>query len=428
MKYEQPYGVSDPNASYINGNPSTGTMGSIPPAASIENPQREIVNLITDAGLTPADTDLHQLAKSVQCGAMIAAPDTGTVNQMLVTLIPPPPAYVLGFAVRVKVAYSNTGPAVLNVNALGARPVVRPNGGPLIALDLLKGEIATFVYDGANFQKIGLGLPGDITLTAARDLYVNPNGSDSNDGLTLATPFQTGDRAMAYIMRTNLNGYNMTVHFADGTYGGFTMQRPLYASSNGYGSITLLGNLTTPANCLISGTTGDAIGCNLDVGSYIIRGFKVQTAGPGTSRGIVGLGAATQLQLGMIDFGNCTYSHIHAQGSINGYLGPLGGYPSDTIRLSGSALAHLTTYDMGRMNTQQPPLIIPNPISFSSGFAAIAGISRADMLYQSITGGANVTGPKYAVTQNSVLGTSGSGVNYLPGSVAGTLQSGGQYT
>ena len=53
MKYNQPYGVSDPNAPYINGNPTTGTMGSIPPAASIEYPQREIVNVISNGGLTP---------------------------------------------------------------------------------------------------------------------------------------------------------------------------------------------------------------------------------------------------------------------------------------------------------------------------------------------------------------------------------------
>lgn len=46
MLYNQPYGISDPNASYINGNPSTGTMGSIPPALSIEHPQREIVKVI----------------------------------------------------------------------------------------------------------------------------------------------------------------------------------------------------------------------------------------------------------------------------------------------------------------------------------------------------------------------------------------------
>ena len=51
MKYNQPYGVADEDAPYINGNPSTGTMGSIPPAASIEYPQREIVNMIEAAAL-----------------------------------------------------------------------------------------------------------------------------------------------------------------------------------------------------------------------------------------------------------------------------------------------------------------------------------------------------------------------------------------
>ena len=69
MQYNAPYGVSDPNAPYINGNPSTGTMGSIPPAASIEYPQRELVNLISDAGITPTAqkdiTALMQLQESV---------------------------------------------------------------------------------------------------------------------------------------------------------------------------------------------------------------------------------------------------------------------------------------------------------------------------------------------------------------------------
>ena len=51
MKYNQPFGISDPNAAYINGNPTTGTMGSIPPAASVEFDQREIVALIAATGL-----------------------------------------------------------------------------------------------------------------------------------------------------------------------------------------------------------------------------------------------------------------------------------------------------------------------------------------------------------------------------------------
>jgi hypothetical protein len=77
MLYNQPYGVSDPNAAYINGNPSTGTMGSIPPAASIEFDQREIVAVISYANAhaltdyngapcaAPSNADLTQLAKAI---------------------------------------------------------------------------------------------------------------------------------------------------------------------------------------------------------------------------------------------------------------------------------------------------------------------------------------------------------------------------
>ena len=34
MKYVQPYGIADEDAPYINGDPSQGRMGSIPPAAA----------------------------------------------------------------------------------------------------------------------------------------------------------------------------------------------------------------------------------------------------------------------------------------------------------------------------------------------------------------------------------------------------------
>jgi hypothetical protein len=65
MKYTQPFGVVDPNASYVNGNPATGTAGSIPPAAALEAAQREIVNCITQAGLTPDPANLTQLWQAI---------------------------------------------------------------------------------------------------------------------------------------------------------------------------------------------------------------------------------------------------------------------------------------------------------------------------------------------------------------------------
>ena len=66
MKYVPPLGATDPNASEQDGNPEAGILGSIVPAAAIERPQREILNVLTAAGLTPSDTDLTQLLAAIR--------------------------------------------------------------------------------------------------------------------------------------------------------------------------------------------------------------------------------------------------------------------------------------------------------------------------------------------------------------------------
>ena len=65
MKYTQPPGTPD-DSPYVDFNPVTGVEGSVVPAAAIEAVQREIVNVITQAGLTPSGTDLTQLYEAIQ--------------------------------------------------------------------------------------------------------------------------------------------------------------------------------------------------------------------------------------------------------------------------------------------------------------------------------------------------------------------------
>jgi hypothetical protein len=65
MQYTQPFGVTDPNASYVNANPATGAAGSIPPGAALEAAQREIVYCITQAGLSPSSANLTQLWQAI---------------------------------------------------------------------------------------------------------------------------------------------------------------------------------------------------------------------------------------------------------------------------------------------------------------------------------------------------------------------------
>lgn len=65
MRYQQPAGKL-PGAAYEDGNLSAGILGDIPPAAAIEHPMRELVHLISYAGLEPVAADLEQVRKAVE--------------------------------------------------------------------------------------------------------------------------------------------------------------------------------------------------------------------------------------------------------------------------------------------------------------------------------------------------------------------------
>jgi hypothetical protein len=141
----------------VNGNPSTGVRGSIPPAPAIEQPQREIVNVIAQAGLTPQPGDLTQLWQALQKqrGSRYGTDTSNTPNLIVVTFDNPSvAAYEEGLSVLVKIANTNSGPSTINVNALGAKSIKRPDGDDVSAGDLPGDGIALLAYDGTDFQLI----------------------------------------------------------------------------------------------------------------------------------------------------------------------------------------------------------------------------------------------------------------------------------
>lgn len=150
MQYTQPYDQIDPNASYVNGNPSTGTQGSIIPAGAIEQDQRELVNAILGAGLTPSSTDVTQLYQAMLIGGFSVA--GGTPNAIIATLGTSPGAYKTGQIVRLKITSTNTGPVTVNVNNLGVKSIVNSAGAALGAGALALGAVVELRYDGTNFQ------------------------------------------------------------------------------------------------------------------------------------------------------------------------------------------------------------------------------------------------------------------------------------
>jgi hypothetical protein len=434
MKYEQPYGVSDTDASYINGNPSTGTMGSIPPAASIENPQREIVNFITDAHLVPADTDLHQLGRGVQSNGVVYCDDQGTVNQLAITLSPPVTVLTKGMVFIVKSPISNTGPSTLKVNALAPVPIVRATDqAPLQLGDISPNALLAYGYDGAKFQMVWTqrqpGAP--IYLTAPQTYYVNKTtGSDSYDGQSASVasghgPFQTVQKACNQIPLYNMNGFSITINVADGTYNSFVVP-----PQNGSGTIYIYGNVTIPGNVPVFGNNVSSI-VDRSGGDCFISGFTVANSGPTTPSesmsGVWCLNAGTRTYLDAMGFGTCTGPQICVQ---------LGAAMTNTTAhskwtISGSASAFLQVAQSSSFQSNSfggPDITVSGPVNYSGAFVACSISSSVIFVYGALIGGASVAGVRYNVNNNSVIGTGGGGANYYPGTLAGVSAQGGYYS
>ncbi|MEH2565312.1 hypothetical protein [Bradyrhizobium sp. AZCC 2289] len=434
MQYNQPYGVSDPNAAYINGNPATGTMGSIPPAASIEFPQREIVNLISDANLlAPDNADLRQLGKSIQSQKLWSVDDAGTANQYSVTLSPAPGAYYRYLMVVAWVTAPNTGPSNLNVNAMGAKPILRSDGSPLIPGDIGGNTLNAFMYDGAAFRMVwqGKSVGGPVFLTQNLTFYVNfATGNDNNDGAAAVVggghgPFKTLQRAATVIGVMNLNGYTITVNVADSlSYTSFTL--PACA---GTGSVQWIGNAGTPANCTISGVNRGAIFvsgvCNT------MTGFKVQTSGTPSGDGLAGIAGQGNVQavFANFEYGQCAGPQISAYGGA--YLrlqGPKrisGGASHNPYGLGAFIDAVMgAKVDVVEISPAQPLVLIGNP-TYDDAFIISNSLAVVSFFYNTISGSA--VGKRFDVQYNAMIGVGGGGINYLPGTIAGTQATGGQY-
>lgn len=158
MKYQAPYGSSDPNASYVDRDTPAAVKGSAVPAPAIEDPQRELAALIVAGGLVPDDADLTQVAKAIQAGKINYAVAGGSANAITITLSPVPASLSAGMRANIKIGTTNTGAVTINTNGLGAISAARKDGGALGAGDLIVGEIVPFIFDGAIWRLQRLAL------------------------------------------------------------------------------------------------------------------------------------------------------------------------------------------------------------------------------------------------------------------------------
>jgi hypothetical protein len=241
MRYQQPWGVSDLNAPYINGDPSQGRTGSIPPAAAFEHPQRELVGAIEKSGFISSDNDLLQLAKAVRSQRMNYAVDTGTVNQLVVVFDPPfnttTNPYTPGLTLHVRVRFNNTGACTINADG-GVRNIIKMNSSPVGAGELSNGCIVQLIYDGSNFQLANFGGTGgintitNVTIPYTEDLSPGANVIDAR--FPLSEPLEPGGIIAVKVKNTVTGATRMDI---DGGAQSFNLL------PNGGGSMMLQGDI-----------------------------------------------------------------------------------------------------------------------------------------------------------------------------------------
>jgi hypothetical protein len=346
MKYNVPYGLPDETTlygtPYVNGDPSIGRQGSIPPAFSIEHDQREIVAVIQWA---------YDHGYKDYANTLCQAPNSTDLTQLL---------------------------------------------------------------------KAIFGIFNSNLLLSASTYYVNgTTGSDSNDGLTSSTAFKTLQKAAVASTRYNLNGFSVTVNVAAGLYGPVNLP-PV----NGSGTVNFVGDTANPINCIIHANTGPAVAVN--GGPYYFSGFRFESDASDLTRAWPGAGVfAPTGYLALLtcnEFGTCADGHMVTWGGAIGFI--------NIIRILGGGYCHIGGSFGGTIGGGGGAIkqyIIPNPVNITY-FCTADRTSTVSPRIDSITGKANVTGTRYAAQSNGVVDSSGQGITFLPGTIAGITNTGGQYT
>lgn len=210
-------GAVGPNVDgfFTGGNPSLSIPATRVDADWLNAFQEEICNVIEAASITLDKTEQDQLLQAlyhiIQQGASSYAASTTAANTYTAILTPAPATYVEGMKVLIKFTNHNTGAATINLNSLGAKNIKRLDGSALQANDIADGMIALLVYDGTNFQLIGINVANFVTLAQYQNdslCYATTSSSPNTYVASLSTApasYTAGLRASIKFTNANTN-------------------------------------------------------------------------------------------------------------------------------------------------------------------------------------------------------------------------------
>ena len=142
----------------------------------------EVNNLFDaiDTGLDKLPSETH-----LKRGLVNYAVAGGTENALTLTLPYAPSLYTDGMEVLFKAGYTNTLPATININSLGAKSIRRQDGTALVAGDIVLAKIFTLRYNSTSdyfeIQGSPVGSAGTGTMSTQNAAAVSITGGTMDD-------------------------------------------------------------------------------------------------------------------------------------------------------------------------------------------------------------------------------------------------------
>jgi hypothetical protein len=347
-------------------------------------------------GLSELARDLLGSASGEAMRSAIGAADADAVSTEIGTLLP---KSLAAFSIPGR-AGSGTGNMAAITAGANDRLLARVSDA-IAFVQLTLGMVPDGLLTSA---KLAAGVVRE-RLTADRTYYVRTNGSNSNNGLadTSGGAFLTIQKALDVVAALDLNGYDVTIRVANGTYAGFSLIAPFI----GTGDVAIIGNTGSPSSVVINSSSSIENGAVL-----FIEGVRFTT----TSGVAINVQANASLFLSTIQFG--TVASFGAYVSAGAKLVFYGNYAivgncSTHLAVAGGAV----TYESITVTLTGTPSL--GTFIYCSRLGSVT-IDQATMA-------GSATGSRYNIDTNSVIFTGGKGASFLPGSTAGSVSSGGQY-
>jgi hypothetical protein len=296
----------------------------------------------------------------------------------------------------------------------------------IAATNLLFGADSDLAAEPSVYEVSALSASGIVRdlLKADRTYYVSTTGSNANDGLTSGTAWATLQFAWDTIAGTLDQGqFIVTIQCAAGTYAA-----PLNGTSIPTGTVDIIGDEATPANCIVV-ADGNApiISAFVFIGQVypvFISGFTTSAINGGQC---IVINNCHLVACGAIAFTSDSNADSIAisisTSSVLIGISPDFSFVYD-ISLSGDWSAYIVASSISNVSCFASSFTLTGTPNWTSSGVTVDGVSQLSVGTAFV---GSATGVRFETSDNSAIQVFGAGLSFLPGDQPGMIISGATY-